>query len=81
MLRLAITALSGKVRRQAKKLGVTYEFLFMSASGDQLREIADLIDDGTLRPVVGNTFSFDETPDALESIAKRGVNGKTVITS
>lgn len=81
LLRLAITALSGKVRRQAKKLGVTYEFLFMSASGDQLREIADLIDDGTLRPVVGNTFSFDETPDALESIAKRGVNGKTVITS
>ncbi|MGV2982764.1 NADP-dependent oxidoreductase [Microbacterium sp. AGC85] len=80
LLRLAITALSGKIRRQAKKLGVTYEFLFMSASGEQLREIAELIDDGTLRPLVGKTFSFDETPDALESIAKGGVNGKTVIT-
>jgi len=81
LLRLAIRALSGKIRRHAKKLGVTYEFLFMSASGDQLREIAELIDDGALRPLVGKTFSFDEIPDALESIAKGGVNGKTVITS
>ena len=29
---------------QAKKLGVTYEFLFMRASGDQLRAISALVD-------------------------------------
>ena len=39
VLRLAITGLSSKIRRQAKKLGVSYEFLFMRASGDQLRQI------------------------------------------
>ncbi|MDQ0643168.1 NADPH:quinone reductase-like Zn-dependent oxidoreductase [Microbacterium murale] len=80
VLRLAVTALSGKIRRQAKKLGVTYEFLFMSANGHQLRKIAALVEDGTLRPVVGKTFTFDETPDALDSLAKGGINGKTVIT-
>ncbi|MFE9201915.1 NADP-dependent oxidoreductase [Micromonospora sp. NPDC007230] len=80
VLRLAIAALSGKISRQAKKLGVTYEFLFMSASGDQLRQIAALVDDRTLRPVVGKTFPFEETPQALEALAKGGLRGKVVIT-
>ena len=34
VLRVAITGLSAGIRRQAKKLGVSYEFLFMRASGD-----------------------------------------------
>lgn len=80
LLRLAIGVLSRKIRAQAKKLGVTYEFLFMSASGDQLREIASLVDDGILRPVVGSTFPFDETPSALAALASGGIRGKVVIT-
>lgn len=80
LLRLAIAVLSTKIRQQAKKLGVAYEFLLMSADGEQLRQIAALVDDGTLRPVVGKTFTFDETPNALDSLATGGVNGKTVIT-
>ncbi|APU13133.1 MULTISPECIES: NADP-dependent oxidoreductase [Actinoalloteichus] len=80
VLRLAITVLSGKVRRQAKKLGVSYEFLFMHASGDQLRQITTLVESGVLRPVVGKTYPFDQTPQALESLAKGGARGKTVIT-
>ncbi|TQJ40811.1 NADPH:quinone reductase-like Zn-dependent oxidoreductase [Arthrobacter sp. SLBN-112] len=79
VLRLAITMLSSKVRRQARKLGVSYEFLFMHASGDQLRTISALVDDGVLRPVVGKVFDFDHTPQALESLAKGGTRGKAVI--
>ncbi|MCI2956688.1 NADP-dependent oxidoreductase [Agromyces atrinae] len=80
VLKLAITALSRKVRSQAKKLGVRYEFLFMEASGAQLREIAALVDGGALRPIVGRTFPFAETPAALRSISTGGTRGKTVIT-
>ncbi|WP_449372602.1 NADP-dependent oxidoreductase [Arthrobacter psychrolactophilus] len=80
VLRLAITALSSKIRWQAKRLGVSYEFLFMDASGDQLRQIATLVDNGALRPVVGKTFPFKETPQALDSLAKGGIRGKAVIT-
>jgi len=80
LLRPAIAALSGKIRRQAKKLGVTYEFLLMRASGDQLRSIAALVDGGVLRPVVGKTFAFDETPQALAALAAGGVRGKVVVT-
>lgn len=79
-LRLAITALSGRVRRQARRLGVRYEFLFMRASGDQLREIAALVDDGVLRPVVGRVFDFDQTVQAVESLDKGGIRGKAVVT-
>lgn len=80
VLRLAITALSWKVRKQAKKLGVTYEFLFMGPSGEQLRQIAALVDSGVLRPVVGKVSTFDETPQALAALAKGGIRGKAVVT-
>lgn len=80
VVRLAITALSGRIRKQAKNLGVTYEFLFMAPSGPQLREIARLVDDGTLRAVLGKTFPFDQTPRAIAALAKGGIRGKVVIT-
>jgi alcohol dehydrogenase len=80
VLRLAMAALSRKIRRQARKLGVTYEFLFMRASGDQLREITALVDSGVLRPVVGRVFDFDQTVEAMQSIGKGGIRGKAVIT-
>ena len=80
LLRLAIAGLSGKIRRQAKKLGVTYEFLFMHASGAQLRQITALVDQGVLRPVVGRVFGFEQTPQALASLSQGGIRGKAVIT-
>jgi alcohol dehydrogenase len=80
VLRLAMAALSSKIRRQAKQLGVTYEFLFMRADGDQLQQITDLVDSGALRPVVGRVFDFDRTVEAVQSLDKGGIRGKAVIT-
>ena len=80
LLRLAMTALSSRIRRQARRLGVTYEFLFMHASGDQLRQITALVDDGVLRPVVGRVFDFDQTVQAVQSLEVGGIRGKAVIT-
>jgi NADPH:quinone reductase-like Zn-dependent oxidoreductase len=81
LLRLVVAGLSGKIRRQAKKLGVTYEFLFVRASGDQLRQITALVDQGVLRPVVGRVFGLDQTPQALQSLSRGGIRGKAVITA
>jgi NADPH:quinone reductase-like Zn-dependent oxidoreductase len=80
VLRLAMTALSSGIRRQARKLGVEYEFLFMHASGDQLREITALVDSGALRPVVGKVVSFDQIPEALRALELGGIRGKAVIS-
>ena len=80
LLRWAVSALSSRIRRQARRLGVRYEFLFMRASGDQLRQIADLVDSGTVRPVVGRVFDFDQTAQAVQSLGKGGLRGKAVIS-
>ncbi|KRE80999.1 NADP-dependent oxidoreductase [Arthrobacter sp. Soil762] len=81
VLRLAISGLSAGIRRQARKLGVSYQFLFMRASGDQLRQITALIDDGALRPVVGRVFPFGQTVEALEGLEKGGIRGKAVVSN
>lgn len=79
LLRLVLGALSRKVRGQARNLGVRYEFLFMRANGDQLRSIAELVDSGVIRPVVGATFRFDDAPAALASLESGGTRVKTVV--
>ena len=80
VLRIAMTALSRSIRSKAKALGVTYHFLFMHADGRQLREIAALVDSGAIRPVVGITYPFEETPAALAALGSTGTRGKAVIT-
>jgi NADPH:quinone reductase-like Zn-dependent oxidoreductase len=80
LLRLAIAALSRGIRAQAKKLGVTYEFLFMRADGEQLAEIAALVDVGVIRPVVAKTYPFDQLPEAFAELAGGGHRGKLVMT-
>jgi NADPH:quinone reductase-like Zn-dependent oxidoreductase len=72
--------LSRKVRKQARKLGVSYSFLFMQANGEQLRELASLYDAGHLRPLIDKTFPFDQTLAALAYVEQGRANGKVVIT-
>ncbi|MFF5536514.1 NADP-dependent oxidoreductase [Streptomyces cinerochromogenes] len=81
ILRLAMSALSFRTRRRAKRRHVTYSFLFMRASGDQLRELTPLIEAGKIRPVVDNVFPFDQTRQALEYVEEgRAKAGKVVVT-
>lgn len=80
VLRTAMSALSFPVRRSARRRRVTYEFLFMKASGDQLREITALVDAGRIRPVVDRVFPFDATPEAMDHVARgRAKAGKVVV--
>jgi NADPH:quinone reductase-like Zn-dependent oxidoreductase len=80
VLRLATAGLSAGIRRKARRLGVSYEFLFMHASGDQLREITALIDSGAVRPIVGKSVAFDEVPEAVGALEQGGFRGKAVLS-
>lgn len=81
VMRIGTAVLSAKTRRSAKKLGVRYSFLLIKASGDQLRELASLVDDGKIRPVVDRVFPFDETLQAMEYVEKgRAKAGKIVVS-
>jgi len=79
-LRLAMTALSHKTRRAARRHGVRYSFLFMRASGAQLEEITKLIETNVLRPILDRTYRFDEAPQALAHVEGGRTKGKVVIT-
>lgn len=80
VLKPVLTLMSRKVRAKAKKLGVRYSFLFMEASGDQLKQLAGLYDSGVLKPVLDRTFAFDDTLDAMAYVEQGKANGKIVIT-
>lgn len=81
ILGLVMTQLSRKVHKQAKALGVTYEFFFMQANGSQLRELAALYDAGALRPVIDTTFPFEQTPQAMAYVEQgRTTAGKVLVT-
>jgi len=79
MLKLVMRFLSGRIRKKAKRHHVSYSFLFMRASGDQLREITALIESGTIRPVVDRVFPFEATNEALAYIEKGRAKGKVVV--
>lgn len=77
---LAMRAMSSKVRRHARRLGVSYEFFFVYPDGAQLRQIGDLIDQGVLRSIVDRVLPFDQTPHALQALTAGGVHGKIVVS-
>jgi NADPH:quinone reductase-like Zn-dependent oxidoreductase len=79
VLRPIMAALSSGIRRKARRKQVDYSFLFMRASGAQLRELTALIDSGAVRPVVDRVFPFEATSDALAFVEAGRAKGKVVI--
>ena len=53
----------------------------MRASGAQLDEITKLVDSGALRPIVDQTYPFEEAPQALAHVERGRTKGKVVITT
>ena len=78
-LRLVMSLLSSGIRRKAKRHRVSYSFLFMRASGEQLSEITSLIDAGVIRPVVNRVFPFESTGEALAYVETGRAKGKVVV--
>jgi alcohol dehydrogenase len=79
ILRLAMRVLSHRIRKGAKRHHVSYSFLFMRPSGDQLHEIGSLIDSGAIRPVVDRVFPFESTKEALAYVEKGRAKGKVIV--
>lgn len=78
-LRFVMRILNRGILKKAKSRGVDYSFLFMRAEGQQLREIAALIDAGAVRPVVDKVFPFAQTADALVYVETGRAKGKVVV--
>ena len=79
ILGLGIRLLSYRIRKKAKRHRVSYSFLFMRPSGDQLRQISSLIDSGAIRPVVDRVFPLEGTKEALAYVEQGRARGKVIV--
>jgi NADPH:quinone reductase-like Zn-dependent oxidoreductase len=79
ILKLVMCVLSYRIMRKARRHHVSYSFLFMRASGDQLGKISWLIDTGVIRPVVDRVFPFESTNEAMAYVETGRARGKVVV--
>jgi NADPH:quinone reductase-like Zn-dependent oxidoreductase len=79
VLVFAIRVLSRKAMAAARKHEARYEYLFVRADGEQLSEIALLVECGAIVPVVDKVFPLDEVRDALAYSESGRATGKVVI--
>ena len=71
--------LSFGIRRQAKRHQVNYSFLFMRASGDQLRQITRLIETAPSARSLDRVFPFESTKEAMAYVETGRAKGKVVV--
>lgn len=60
--------------------GVHYRWAFFMASGPSLDDIAKLVDEGKIQPVVEKTFPFSQVPEAFLKVERGHARGKTVVS-
>lgn len=68
------------VRLRAWRFGVSYRYLFMHASGDDLRFLAGLVDQGKVRPVVDSVYPLLRISDAFAALEAGHAKGKIIVT-
>jgi alcohol dehydrogenase len=68
-----------RIRRQARRHGVGYRFLFMHPSGADLDLLAGLVDKGELKTVTDRVFPFGQIADAFTYLEQGHAKGKVVV--
>ncbi|CAM2954898.1 alpha/beta fold hydrolase [Actinomyces slackii] len=80
-IKLALAAMSARLRRRAARLGVRYRFLFIEPDGAALTTLAGLVDEGVLKPVVDRVLPFAQTRQALQQVLAGGARGKVLVST
>ncbi|MGH0592318.1 NADP-dependent oxidoreductase [Bacillus pretiosus] len=76
---LLFSLASKKLTALEKKHNAQYSFLFMKPSGDQLRTIANYIEDGKIKPVIDRVFPFEDAQKAMEYSEAGRAKGKIIV--
>lgn len=76
---VAVWLMGRKVYAASAAAGADYCWYFTEANGDQLRDIAALVDRGAIKPVIDREFAFEQLPDALSYLEAGRARGKVVL--
>jgi alcohol dehydrogenase len=79
ILVFAIRVLSRKATAAAREHKARYEYFFVRADGEQLKEITRLVESGAIKPVVDKVFPLEQVRDALAYSESGRATGKVVI--
>lgn len=79
LVRVAVWLMSRNVYAASAEAGASYCWFFTEPNGDQLREIAGLIDRGAIKPVIDREFAFEQLPAALAYLEAGHARGKVVL--
>ena len=71
--------LSRKTLAAARRHKARYEYFFVRADGEQLREIEGLVESGAITPLVDKVFRLEAVRDALAYSESGRATGKVVI--
>jgi alcohol dehydrogenase len=79
LVRVAVWLMGRKVYAASAEAGADYCWFFTESSGDQLRDIAGLVDAGAIKPVIDREFAFEQLPAALTYLEAGRARGKVVL--
>jgi NADPH:quinone reductase-like Zn-dependent oxidoreductase len=77
---ILVTTLSEPSQQEAEKHGIRATRYTVEADGKELKEIADLIEAGKVKPAVTETFPLRQAADAMRAVENGHSKGKTVLT-
>ncbi|KAK3597300.1 hypothetical protein CHS0354_010931 [Potamilus streckersoni] len=60
--------------------GRSYRWALFIPNGNALGQIAKLVDNGKIEPVIDKVYTFDQVPDAFQKVEEKHGRGKTVIS-
>jgi NADPH:quinone reductase-like Zn-dependent oxidoreductase len=76
---ILVTTLTEPSQQMARQHGVRATRYTVQANGEELKEIALLLEDGKVKPVVSQTFPLDRAADALAAVESGHGRGKVVL--
>ena len=78
--RVMFTLAGSKFDSAARKQGKEYRFMFVRSSGEQLKQVTEIVEKYHIMPdIESRTFSLSQVNEALELMANGKLNGKIII--
>ena len=80
ILRFLMWLMTRKVYAASAKKNVRYFRYLTESNGRQLAEIGDLVDAGTIRPIIDQAFPFEECVQAFDYLIAGRAKGKVILS-
>ena len=78
-IRFMLSMKARNIKKAASRINASYRFYLMSPNGKQLNELAKLYEAESIKPVIDNTFTFEESIKAIDYVSRGRSKGKVVV--